>query len=175
VTKVRFPAASGFGLIAAASRLGGPVKTLLTLAAAVYAASAAVAAEAPRIAAIHAQLYHESSGTFSGDMLAPDAPGMWNTIIGENASNHTLVTVEVQGRDVPVGAVNVTITARGYKRKIVGQRIIDVSLYDKKTKFFAPLWLYDTGCDEIEISARLTGKGVASATVKKVIPFKCGE
>jgi hypothetical protein len=36
--------------------------------------------------------------------------------------------------------------------------------------------LNDTGCEELEISARLIGKGVANtATVKKTIPFKCGE
>ncbi len=143
---------------------------------AALAASSAVAAETPKIVAIHAQLYHEGSGKLSAeDLLAPDAPGMWNTIIGENASNFTLVTVEVQGKDVPVGAVKVQITARGYKRKIVGQHTSDVSIYDAKTKFLAPLFLYDTGCDEIEVSARLIGKGVATTAVKKVIPFKCGE
>ncbi len=153
------------------------MKTLLAFgAAAVVAASTALAAEAPRIAAIHAQLYHEATGKLSDDdILVPDAPGMWNTIIGENASNFTLVTVEVQGKDVPVGAVKVQIVARGYKRRIVESRTIDVSLYDRKTRFFAPLWLYDTGCDEIEVSARLIGRSVAGATVKKVIPFKCGE
>ena len=153
------------------------VATLFAAAAACAAAlPTAIAAEAPKIVAIHAQLYHEGSGKLSQeDLLAPDAPGMWNTIIGENASNFTLVTVEVQGKDVEVGAVKVQIVARGYKRRIAGQRTIDVSLYDAKTKFFAPLWLYDTGCDEIEVSARLIGKGVAKTTVKKVIPFKCGE
>ena len=151
------------------------MKLATIFAAALVAASSAGAAEAPKIVAIHAQLYHEGTGKLSPeDLLAPDAPGMWNTIIGENASNFTLVTVEVQGKDVPTG-VKVQITARGYKRKIVGQRTSDVSIYDAKTKFFAPLFLYDTGCDEIEVSARLIGKGVAKEAVKKVIPFKCGE
>ncbi|MBP6011005.1 MAG: hypothetical protein KBA31_02155 [Alphaproteobacteria bacterium] len=152
------------------------MKFATTVATAMLVASSAVAAEAPRIIAIHAQLYHEGSGKLSAeDLLAPDAPGMWNTIIGDNASNFTLVTVEVQGKDVPVGAVKVQLVARGYKRRIMEQRTIDVSLYDAKTTFFAPLWLYDTGCDEIEVSARLIGKGVSGPTVKKVIPFKCGE
>ncbi len=158
------------------------MKFLSTLLAAVVAAAAvstAFAAEAPKIAAIRAQLYFEGSGRFSDDILASGENTLWNTIIGEGGagapSNFTLVTVEVQGKDVAIGAVKVQITARGYKRKIVGQRTIDVSLYDEKTKFFAPLWLYDTGCDEIEISARLIGKGLANRTVKKTIPFKCGE
>jgi hypothetical protein len=158
------------------------MKFLAPLFAAAVAASAvstAFAAEAPKIAAIRAQLYFEGSGKFSEDVLESGEPTLWNTIIGEGGagapSNFTLVTVEVQGKDVAVGALKVQITARGYKRKIVGQRTIDVSLYDEKTKFFAPLWLYDTGCDEIEISARLIGKGVATTTVKETIPFKCGE
>lgn len=159
-----------------------PVKALLTIcAAAVVAASTAFAAEAPKIAAIRAQLYFEGSGKFSDDVLASGENTLWNTIIGEGGagapSNFTLVTVEVVGKDVPQGKVKVQITARGYKRKIVGQRTMEVSIYDEATKFFAPLWLNDTGCDEVEISARLIGKGVAvpTTTVKKVIPFKCGE
>ena len=145
----------------------------------VAALSIAFAAEGPKIAAIHAQLYYEGSGKFSDDILASGENTLWNTIIGEGGagapSNFTLVTVEVTGKDVPIGAVKVQVTARGYKRKIVGQRTMDVSIYDEKTKFFAPLFLYDTGCDEIEVSAKLIGKGVDKTTVKKTIPFKCGE
>lgn len=147
----------------------------------VAAASTAFAAEPPTIAAIRAQHYFEGTGKFSDDILASGENTLWNTIIGGGSagapSNYTLVTVEVQGKEVPVGKVKVQITARGYKRKIVGQRTIEVSIYDDKTKFFAPLWLNDTGCDEVEISARLIGKGVTvpTTTVKKIIPFKCGE
>ncbi|NOT39920.1 MAG: hypothetical protein HOP13_05455 [Alphaproteobacteria bacterium] len=156
------------------------MKALLTFcAAAVVAASTAFAAEAPKIAAIHAQLYYEGSGKLSDDILASGENTLWNTIIGEGGagapSNFTLVTVEVVGKDVPVGKVHVQIAARGYKRKIVAQRTIEVSIYDEATKFHAPLWIYDTGCDEIEVSARLIGKGVAKTTAKAVIPFKCGE
>jgi hypothetical protein len=156
------------------------VKVLSTFVlAAIVAASSAFAAEAPKITAIRAQLYFEGSGKFSDDILASGQNMLWNTIIGEGGagapSNFTLVTVEVVGKDVPVGKVHVQITARGYKRKIVAQRTIHVSIYDEATKFLAPLWIYDTGCDEIEVTARLIGKGVANTTVKKVIPFKCGE
>ena len=115
----------------------------------------------------------------SDDILASGENTLWNTIIGEGGagapSNFTLVTVEVVGKDVPIGAVKVQITARGYKRKIVGQRTMDVSIYDETTKFLAPLFLYDTGCDEIEITARLLVKGAVKQTMKKVIPFLCGE
>ena len=140
----------------------------------VAAAFAAEQPVAPKIVAIHAQLFHENSGKFSDDLLRDDAPGLWNTIIGENASNFTLVTVEVEGKDVPQG-VRVEVVARGDKRKVRGKAVREVSIYDAKTRFFAPLWLSDTGCEELEISARLIGKGVATTVVKKTVPFKCGE
>lgn len=147
--------------------------------AAVLSASAALAAEAPKIAAIQAQLYYEGSAKFSDDLLARKELSLWNTIIGEGdsggASNFTLVTVEVRGKDVPVGAVKVQLTARGDKRKILAQRTVTVSIYDDNTTFFAPLWLYDTGCEAVEVSARLIGKGAPKDVVKKTIPFACGE
>jgi hypothetical protein len=154
------------------------VRTICALAALGAVFAAGVRAEdvaAPKIAAIHAQLFHESTGQFSDDLLKDDAPGLWNTIIGENASNFTFVTVEVRGKNVPQGKVRVEIVARNEKRAVRGKSVSEVSIYDQKTKFFAPLWLNETGCEELEISARLIGKGVASTTVKKTIPFKCGE
>lgn len=139
----------------------------------------AFAGEAPKIAAIHAQLYYDVSGKFSDDILARKELSLWNTIIGEGdsggASNFTLVTVEVQGKDVPVGAVKVHVIARGNKRKILAERTIHVALYDEKTTFYAPLWLYDSGCEAVEVSARLVGKGAPTTVVKKTIPFACGE
>ena len=155
------------------------VRTICALAVVGAALAVGVRAEdvvAPKIAAIHAQLYHEATGKLSDDILVPDAPGMWNTIIGENASNFTFVTVEVQGKNVPQGQVRVEIVARNEQRAVRGKSVSEVSIYDQKTKFFAPLLLRDTGCEELVISARLVCKGVTNtATVKKTIPFKCGE
>jgi hypothetical protein len=134
---------------------------------------------APQIAAIRAQLFYEETGRFSDDILARKEPALWNTFIGEGdaeeASTSTLVTVEVRGKDVPVGSVKVEIVARGEKGKVLSKRLIVVSLYSQKTTFFAPLWLNDTACEPIEISARLIGKGVPKTHVKKTIPFACGE
>lgn len=134
---------------------------------------------APKISAIRAQLYYEQTGKFSDDILADKNLSLWNTIIGEGgsggASNFTLVTVEVRGKDVPVGAVKIQVTARDSKRKIIAMNTADVSIYDASTSFNAPLFLYNTGCDEIEISASLLGKGISKNVVKAKIPFACGE
>ena len=131
----------------------------------------------PKITAIRAQLFYNGKGTFSDNILAQKDIALWNTIIGEgsagDASTSTLVTVEVSGRNLPVGKTKMQITITGNKGRIIQRRIVAVDIYDEYTKFFAPIWLYDTGCEPIKISARLLGG--SSAPVTKTIPFKCGE
>jgi hypothetical protein len=133
----------------------------------------------PKITAVRAQLFYDASGTFSEDILSQKDLALWNTIIGEGsagqASTSTFVTVEISGRNLPVGVTKVEITATGNKTRLIQRKIIGVDIYDQRTKFFAPFWLYDTGCEEIKISARLIGKGVAAPVVTKRIPFSCGE
>ena len=135
---------------------------------------------APKITAIRAQLFQNASGTFSEDILTTADNYLYNTIIGEGAANgkastSTLVTVEVSGKNVPVGTLKVQITATGDKNRLIQKKLIDADIYDDKTKFYAPLWLYDTGCEQINITAVLIGKGASKVIVKKKIPFRCGE
>ena len=134
---------------------------------------------APKITAIRAQLFFEQTGTFSEDLLSMKELALWNTIIGEGsagaASTSTFVTVEISGRNVDVGTTKVEIIATGDKNRLIQKKLIDVQLYDERTKFYAPFWLYDTGCEEIKISARLVGKTAPKTIVKKTIPFACGE
>lgn len=134
---------------------------------------------APKIAAIRAQLFYEPTGKFSQDILAAKDFSLWNTIIGEGSaeapSSSTFVTVEITGRNLDVGSLKVEITATGDKNKLLVKKLIEVEIYDQRTRFFAPLWLYDTGCEKIKISARLIGKGAPATAVTKTIPFECGE
>lgn len=133
----------------------------------------------PSISAIRAQLYYEETGGFSSDILSRPDFALWNTVIGEGdaeyASNSTLVTVEVGGKNVDVGAVSVEIKALDAKGRVLAKSVGSVALYDDKTKFYAPLFLQDTGCKPITISARLTGRGIKARSVSKTIPFACGE
>jgi hypothetical protein len=133
----------------------------------------------PAITGIRAQLYFEETGAFSDDILARHELSLWNTVIGEgsarHASNSTLVTVEISGKNVDVGAVKVEIKALDPEGRVLGQARESVALYDDRTKFYAPLFLQKTGCAKITISARLTGKGIKAKSVTKVIPFECGE
>ena len=134
---------------------------------------------APKIAGIKAQLYYDAKGTFSDDLLTQKDLALWNTIIGEGsagaASTSTFVSVEISGRNLPVGATKVQITATGNKGRLIQRKVMAVDIYDERTKFFAPFWLYDTGCEAITISARLIGVGAPATVVTKKIPFACGE
>ena len=134
---------------------------------------------APKIVAIRAQLFHDATGTFSQDILSQKDLALWNTIIGEGsagaASTSTFVTVEISGRNLAVGATKVEITATGNKSRLIQKRLIAVDIYDERTKFVAPFWLYDTGCEPIKITARLIGAGAPRTAVTKTIPFACGE
>jgi hypothetical protein len=134
---------------------------------------------APTVTAVRAQLYFEETGTFSRDILVPPAFVLWNTIIGEGdagrASHSTLVTAEVSGNHVAVGAVRVTITASGSNGRTLARHETTVDLYDNKVRFYAPLFLVNTGCDKITITARLSGRGVSTTPAVRMIPFHCGE
>jgi len=128
---------------------------------------------------IRAQLFYDATGTFSDDILTRKDLALWNTIIGEGSaggpSTSTFVTVEISGRHLAVGATKVEITASGTKKGIIQKRVLAVDIYDERTKFFAPMWLHDTGCDPIKISARLIGAGAPATVVTRRIPFECGE
>ena len=132
-----------------------------------------------KITTIKAMLFYDGKGTFSRDVLAKPDFTFWNTVIGEGdaegASNSTLVLVEVSGnpsRDEasPPRKIEFTATSAG---KVVLKRTSDIGLFTNG-KFYAGFWLYDTGCQEIKISARILGQAQPSS-MSKTIPFKCGE
>jgi hypothetical protein len=154
---------------------------LLALAANMAVATACKAAVQPpfKITAIKAMLFFEEKGTFSDDLLTQPNIALWNTIIGEGSagspSNSTLVMVEVSGKYNPDEAapnrkVELTATAAG---KILLKRLADIRI-GKDNKYYAAFWLYDTGCDKVKLSARLTGQTQPSS-MTKTIPFACGE
>lgn len=133
-----------------------------------------------RITAIKAMLFYEQKGTFSDDILADKNIALWNTIIGEGSagspSNSTLVMVEVTGKkdaEAPTTARKVELMATDSK-KVVLKRAYDISLLEESGKFYAPFWLYDTGCNHIKLTARIIGQTQPS-TMTRTIPFECGE
>jgi len=155
--------------------------TLLVLASNIMAATTRRMAVQPpfKITAIKAMLFFEEKGTFSDDLLTQPNLALWNTIIGEGSagspSNSTLVMVEVSGKYNPDEAapnrkVDFTATARG---KVLLKKLADIRI-GKDGKYYAAFWLYDTGCDKVKLSARLTGQTQPSS-MTNTIPFACGE
>lgn len=130
---------------------------------------------APSITGIKAQLFHDNKGTLSEDFLAKPDQELFNVIIGENASNATLVTVEVSGKNLPQQAYRVEVVATGDKGKVVARTSREIAIYDAKTKFYAPLLIDDTGCRPIKVTAKLMGKGVKAKPMTKTLDFVCGE
>jgi len=133
-----------------------------------------------KITAIKALLFYDTSGKFSRDVLGKPEFTFWNTIIGEGdaeaPSSSTLVLIEVTNKsrsENPAAArkVEFVATAAG---KIVLRRTADVGLFSEAGRFYAPFWLYDTGCSPIKISARIIGQSEPSS-MTRTIPFKCGE
>lgn len=129
-----------------------------------------------KIKAVTAKLYYLKSGTFSDDILDKPDLALWNTIIGEGdsggASEATLVEVEVDGD----GAGNVihherlTITVQE-KGKPPIVRHTRPLLFEENGKHFEAVWLYDSGCLPVTISAQLDQQ----PPLKKKIDFECGE
>lgn len=132
-----------------------------------------------KITRIKAMLFYDGKGTFSPDVLAKPDFAFWNTIIGEGdaegASNSTLVLVEISGNPSPNEAsprrfVEFSATAAG---KVLLSRRAEIGLFENG-KYYAAFWLYDTGCQPVKISARITGQA-QSSSMTKTIPFACGE
>src|SRR6266550_3104105 len=137
-----------------------------------------------KVASIKAMLFYEDKGTFSKDVLADPNFALWNAIIGggsaEGNSSSTLVIVELASKAEaydPTRKIEFTAT---YKtsgknaRPLAVKRTSDTGIFNKQGRFFAALWLYDTGCEPIKLSARIFGQAQPSS-LNRTIEFRCGE
>lgn len=144
-----------------------------------YAAQTQGSAPSYKIAGIKAMLFYDDTGKFSRDVLAKPNFTFWNTVIGEgNAegpSNSTLVLIELAGDPTTsapaVRKIELTATASG---KVILKRTSSIGLFSRTGKFYAPFWLYETGCQPIKLTARVLGQS-QPASLTRTIPFACGE
>ncbi|MCY7378163.1 MAG: hypothetical protein LH467_02350 [Gemmatimonadaceae bacterium] len=131
------------------------------------------------ITGIKAKLYFPETGDFSQDMLADPNLDLWNTIIGagwaQRPSNATLVLVEISGKgDAGSRPVSVELTVTDARNGGVKLRRRSSLGFSEGNKPQEAFWIYDTGCEPLILRARLIGQA-APSTVKKKIPFRCGE
>jgi len=164
--------------------------TLLALGAlfgvAIPAQSAAPAPPPPyKLTKVASSLFYTESGTFSPDI--PKDAILWNTIIGEGwakeYSNSTLVRVTVTGARGSIAlsrTVRLTVrrgraTATGYAwGTVILRRSQQLGVLSRTGKTVSAFWLYDTGCEPLQVTAKLVGQ-TPSPSLVRVIPFACGE
>ncbi len=129
-----------------------------------------------RIKSVTAKLYFSDSGTFSGNILDQPDLALWNTIIGEGQSGGpseaTLIEVEVDGdsRGNVIHKERLTITVQT-KGKLPVTRHTGPLYFGQNGKHFEAVWLYDSGCQQVAISAQLDNQ----PAIHKKIDFECGE
>jgi hypothetical protein len=129
-----------------------------------------------KIRSVTAKLYYSNSGTFSENILDKPDLALWNTIIGEGQSGGpseaTLIEVEVdgdgRGNVINKERLNITVQERG-KPPIT--RHTGPLYIDQNGKHFEAVWLYDSGCRPVTITAQLEGQ----PAIRKKIDFQCGE
>lgn len=130
------------------------------------------------ISELHAKLYYSNRGTFSQNILDNPNITLWNVIIGEGsaggASENTLVQVVVAGQPGSFAkGVAVQLTAKTPTRTLLDRRS-NLGVMNTNGRYYAGFWLYDTGCEPVELTVKLVGQG-GGQTVTKTIPFECGE
>jgi hypothetical protein len=135
------------------------------------------------ITAIHAHLYHESTGEINRtDLLDGKVHMLRNSVIGEGEggkpSNAVWILVEL------VGPTFANIKGKLSLKAIEGDKILlDQTLqlhkwFNEGGRLVLPFLVYGTGGSMLEITATLQGlpaEKILRTTLKKSIPFEIGE
>jgi hypothetical protein len=157
---------------------------LFTVFSMVSAPAAAVEADSPEryaVAAIRAHAYYHARGEFDERDLFDPTLVLRNVIIGEGDAREpteiTLVLVVVEGPSFASetkGAVELRTRAAGTSP---AQQSMPLSLlFAKGTRVTVPFLIQGTGCEHVELEARITGvTGDPPPPKKATIPFHCGE
>jgi len=136
------------------------------------------------VAGIHAHLYYHATGkTNPSDLLDGRSHDLWNTIIGAGEAREPsaaiMVLVDLTGRWIAVreGRLRLTVTDRN---KTLLDQTLELGLWfnERSQVVTLPFFICGTGCEEIEITAKLEGlpaSKVETGTLTKTIPFECGE
>jgi len=153
--------------------------TILALALAGTAAQAQPAPTTFQVKGVHAYLYFHKTGAFGDvDLTAGDVP-LWNTMIGEGAAGlpsvTMLVKVELTGPTFANQEGKVVVTAKAGKKTLAKQTFAIGDYFEEGgTSITLPLLVAGVACDEVTVTATLSGKGKKGSATAKV-PFACGE
>ncbi len=137
-----------------------------------------------KITEVKAYLMYEENGELSKNILDTDF-ALWNVIIGEgDAEGHsssTLIKVVVanDGKETKTNPV-IQFTAISSDGKRVNYKKTFEYQFptEAPSKTYIPFLLHDTGCQKISMTIKLVDRvksTIVYQTVKKEIPFNCGE
>jgi hypothetical protein len=163
------------------------MKRLIILAVFVSAMSFSTFAQAKfnqKITDVRAFLIYEENGEMSRNILDGKFT-FWNTVIGEgDAEGHSSstlihVVIDKDGSKSDVYPVLQFTAVSEDKKQVNYKKKVDYFFpTEGKSRVFVPFLLHNTGCQKITMTIRLINHRKpqnAYQTVKKVIPFLCGE
>ncbi len=137
-----------------------------------------------KISEVRAHLVYEENGELSRDIFKGNF-ALWNTIIGEgDAAGHSsstliYVLVETDGKETKTNPVLQFSAVSEDGKRVKFQKTLPYYFPTTgASKVFVPFLLHDTGCQKIKLTAKLVEKNAPTKiyqTVKKEIPFACGE
>lgn len=122
-----------------------------------------------KITGIRVMPFEESSGKFE-ETLAPDGNGGYFN----DLSKSILALIEITGpagEYAPGRNVSIRVT-EGKKVKLT--RIANPGVINENGKFYVPVWLYGPMCDQVTITASITGQ-TQKSSMKRKLDFLCGE
>jgi hypothetical protein len=93
-------------------------------------------------------------------------------------SSVTLVLVELSGPTFAQAPGKLEVKATISKFTLLNQTLTLSTYFNEGKKLLLPFLVYETGCGSLEITATLKGVPPAKlkmATLKKSVPFECGE
>lgn len=132
-----------------------------------------------QVKGIHAFLYFHRTGTFGDRDLTDGKTALWNTIIGEGdagmPATAMLVKVELGGPTFANQDGKVVVVAKVGKRTLAKQTFQLADYFEEGGPTITlPMLVTGVGCDEVALTATLSGKGKKGAATATV-PFACGE
>lgn len=156
---------------------------LIILLCALTTAETAADTEKFAVAAIHAHLYHESTGEInSTDLLDGKDHALWNTIIGEGEarkpSNAIWVLVDLVGPSFSNAHGALLLKVSDGEKTLLEKTLSLCDWFNEGNNLVLPFLVYGTGCKKLEITATLQGlpnAQVKTPTLKKLVLFECGE
>jgi hypothetical protein len=137
-----------------------------------------------KISEVKAYLIYEENGAMSKNILDTDF-ALWNVIIGEgDAEGHSSATmvhvvISTPSADLKTNPVlQFSAVSSGIKPIKYSKTVEYLFPTEGASKTFVPFLLHDTGCQKVTMTMKLVEKSkptVVYQTMKKVIPFNCGE